>query len=127
MLMSDPISILFSQKSDYLIHFPQTPQDPSYILDLKEHLQLNQQYRKDRREYRNKHPKISQTRAHEDYFRQYVDEFHRDLEQFCLLYPEMPVLDLSYKFCKVWKLYDMFVGVELVERAILRFNYPYSN
>lgn len=120
MQLSDPLSSLLHSKTDYLIHFPQTKEDPSYIIDLKTHLEQNNSYRADRREYGKLHPKWSIFRRQDEYFKQFVEEFHVELEKFAGYYPGLPALDLSLKFCGAWKVYSELVGVELVERGIRR-------
>jgi hypothetical protein len=117
MQLSDSISILYNKKTTL------TPQlneslDPSYLFDLKTHLQENETYRKERREFYKLHPTWSLYRARDEFARQYIERFHDDLSKFASYYPGLPPQSLAEKFCQAWVMYGEVVGVEFVERGL---------
>ncbi len=121
------ISDFLYKKSSPAITFPPEPQDPSFFQDLKEHLQNNLDYRKDRIEWRKNQPANWDIwRVKEEFFQKFcVDDFpvfERDIQIFIKNDPGIPVEILAEKFCEKWKGYKNTYGVELVERAMRRCN-----
>lgn len=120
------ISDFLYSKSTPGIIFPPESQDPSYFLDLKAHLDNNQDYRKRRIEWRKTKPAIWDLwRIKEEFFQVFCDTdlpvFHRDIEIFIRNDPDLSVEELAKKFCDECRGYEMTYGRGFVERAIRRF------
>jgi hypothetical protein len=118
MQLSDSCSILYNKKPPLTPNLPKFP-DPSYIFDLKTHLQENENYRKERKEFYKLHPTWSLYRARDEYARQYIERYHDDLSKFVSYYPGLPPQSLAEKFCQAWVMYGDGVGVEFVRRSII--------
>ena len=119
------ISSFLYKKTTHEIIFPPDPSDPSYFLDLKEHLQQNEDYRKERREWRKGQPASwDMWRIKEEFFQVFCEKdlpvFHRDIEIFVNFYPDLSADEIAKIFCDKWKGYEKMYGVEFVERAIRR-------
>lgn len=119
------ISDVLYTKSTVEIIFPPDPTDPSYFLDLKEHLDTNQEYRKARIGWRKSHPELFDMYAVKERFFEYycitdLPTFHNDIVAFLNVHRVLSVEDAAQKFCDKWRGYENTYGVEFVERAIRR-------
>jgi len=119
------ISSFLYKKTTYEIIFPPDPDDPSYFLDLKDHLDKNLDYRKHRIEWRKGQPASwDMWRIKEEFFQMFCEKdlpvFHRDIEIFVNYYPDLPTGEIAKIFCGEFKGYEKTYGIEFVERAIRR-------
>lgn len=99
--------------------------DPSYLLDLKKHLDQNKDYIKQRIEWRKTRPEIwSMKSVKEEFFKVFCETdlqvFHRDIEFFLMNHQGISVKDGAKMFCAKFRGYEMTYGVEFVERAMRR-------
>lgn len=122
------LSDVLYTKSTVEIIFPPDPIDPSYFLDLKEHLDKNQEYRKARIEWRKSKPSLwDLRRAKEEYFQVFCQEdlptFNDDITRFLAINQELSISEAAKKFCDKWRGYSNTYGIEFVERAMRRSNH----
>ena len=120
MNLSDNISILFHAPSSRGVIFPPPPKDPNFFLDLKNHLQKNEEYRKERKEFYKLHPAWSLYRARDEFAREYSQTFLHDIEWFVRSHPYQNSGEAAQEFCRKYRGYSNVYGLEFVQRAIER-------
>lgn len=125
MQLSDSVScILKCPKVDYLPTFPQL-KDPTFIFDLKRHLESNSDYRAERRTWAKTKPKTwSLYRIKYVFFEEWaknnLDLFEEDIKVFLRVHPGLNTGEATQAFCGKWKGYSLTYGEEFVRRAITR-------
>jgi len=120
MLLSDSVACLLQVPPVPTLKSIQEKIDPDYFLELKEHLQLNIEYRKERKEFYKLHPSWCIYRARDEFARQYIETFHRDIEFFVKAHPDLSIEESTRAFCQKWRGYANLYGEEFVRRAITR-------
>jgi len=122
MMSSLVSSIMPSQKTDYLIHWENYPEqkDPDFFLDLKAHLHKNAEYRKERKEFYKLHPGWSLYKARDEFAKEYSEIFLKDVEVFVHAHPDMNAGEATRAFCSKWKGYSNVYGENFVLRAVMR-------
>jgi hypothetical protein len=118
--LSDNISLLFQIPPNQKLIFPPPPKDPNFFLDLKNHLQKNEEYRKERKEFYKLHPAWSLYRARDEFAREYSQTFLKDIEWFVRSHPDMTAGEAAQEFCRKYRGYSVIYGLEFVQRAIER-------
>ena len=80
------ISSFLYKKTTYEIIFPPDPNDPSYFLDLKDHLDKNLDYRRHRIEWRKGQPASwDMWRIKEEFFQMFCQLLHAKAVELALL------------------------------------------
>jgi len=108
--------------SNYLIHWEALPtySDPNFFLDLKNHLQTLESYRKERKEFYKLHPGWSLYRARDEFAHQYSELFFKDIKWLVHSKPDLNPDIEAREFCDKYRGYGNVYGVELTRRAIIR-------
>jgi len=123
----DEISEWYGTPEKYLdptIEYKLNP-DPNFFNDLEKHLELNDEYRADRRRYHAKHPNKSLRKNKHDFYINFSETFLDDLKDFRSWFltvfpdgtPDEKLEDMTLKFQSEWKWYDALCGHEFVKRG----------
>jgi hypothetical protein len=125
MQLSDSVSNLLQYpKLDYLPTFPEVI-DPTFLFDLKRHLENNPDYRAKRRAWAKTKPQYRDLyRIKYEFFEEWVGSnlklFEDDVKVFLTEHPNLNVGEATQAFCAKWKGYFSTYGEEFVRRAITR-------
>lgn len=130
MNLSDNISLLLPIFSPVALEDIPVNPDPEYFFDLKKHFRQNPEHWKNVKQYRRTHFEEKDNRYRMEgeinYLRNEIKTFHKDIEYFILANPSMNHREAAEAFCLKWRGYLLTYGVEITERAIVRYEY-YKN
>jgi hypothetical protein len=125
MQLSDNISLLLPKyQNPYSVNLPIEKHD-TFFFDLKNHMNENVDYRKNRIEYAKTKPKSwSLFRIKDEYFHAFLEEkysiFENDLNMFVRKYPDMELSEALDSFCSKYRGYLHTYGKEIISRALER-------
>lgn len=131
MQLSDNVSLILQHSHPLTIFTLPEPQDPTYLFDLKTHLNDNPEYRKARIEWKKTKPiHWDLWRVKEEFFQYYCENdlptFHQDIFYFVRAHPGLSPEEGAKAFCGKWKGYEKTYGEEFVRRAMLRCELPHA-
>jgi hypothetical protein len=125
MQLSNSVSCLLPySKTDYLPIFPKI-EDPTFLFDLKQHLEDNDDYRAKRRAWAKTKPQYRDLYLikyvfFEEWAGSNLKLFEGDIKVFIREHPDVNVGEATQAFCGEWKGYSLTYGEEFVRRAIMR-------
>jgi hypothetical protein len=125
MQLSDSVSNLLQYpKLDYLPTFPEVI-DPTFLFDLKQHLESNPDYRAKRRAWAKTKPQYRDLyQIKYAFFEEWAVTnlrlFEGDIKVFLSEHPDFNVGEATQAFCGEWRGYSLTYGEEFVRRAIRR-------
>jgi len=93
--------------------------DPGYFFELKQHLELNIEYRKERIEWSKTRTIKSLYLRKDVFFREFIPTFHKDIF-YAVRSPKFVSPEVSAKaFCASYRGYALMYGEEFVRRAMV--------
>jgi len=128
MQLSDNISLILQHPQPLTLSTLPEPHDPTFLSDLKKHLDQNLEYKKARIAWRKTRPGINDLfTVKEQFFEEFCEKdlpvFYKDIYYFIRDAPDISPEDGAKQFCARWKGYAMTYGEEFVRRAIVKFKY----